>query len=162
MNRRELVIAGGGLAAARAIKSYREAGGEGRITLVGEEPTLPYHRPALSKKYLRGETTETPLVEGERFYRDHDVDVLLEKRVVRVDPAARTVTLGGRPVQGIKLAVSVYCSIPFLVCCALLFFYEIDKPMEARIERELGERRLRLQPVPASNQAIPTEVLIHE
>jgi 3-phenylpropionate/trans-cinnamate dioxygenase ferredoxin reductase component len=93
MNRSKLVIAGGGLAAARAIKSYRQAGGEGRITLVGEEPTLPYHRPALSKKYLRGEKTETPLVEEENFYRDHDVDVLLGTRAVAVDPAARTVAL---------------------------------------------------------------------
>jgi 3-phenylpropionate/trans-cinnamate dioxygenase ferredoxin reductase component len=96
MNRSKLVIAGGGLAAARAIKSYREAGGEGRITLVGEEPTLPYNRPALSKKYLRGEKTETPYVEDETFYRDHDVDVLLGMRAVAVDPAARAVTLGDR------------------------------------------------------------------
>jgi NADPH-dependent 2,4-dienoyl-CoA reductase/sulfur reductase-like enzyme len=98
MNGRELVIAGGGLAAARAIRSYREAGGEGRITLVAEEATLPYHRPALSKKYLRGEKTETPYVEDEAFYGEHNVDVLLETRVVAVDPAARAVTLddGGR------------------------------------------------------------------
>jgi 3-phenylpropionate/trans-cinnamate dioxygenase ferredoxin reductase component len=95
MNRSKLVIAGGGLAAARAIKSYREAG-EGRVTLVGEEPTLPYNRPALSKKYLRGEKTETPYVEDETFYRDHDVAVLLGTRAVAVDPAARTVTLGDR------------------------------------------------------------------
>jgi len=44
-------------------------------------------------------------------------------------------------VNGIKLAVSVYASIPFLLCCALLFFYEIDKATEARIERELAARR---------------------
>ncbi|WP_407352809.1 MFS transporter [Luteimonas sp. R10] len=44
-------------------------------------------------------------------------------------------------VHGIRLAVSVYCSIPFLLGVALLFFYEIDKPMESRIERELGARR---------------------
>jgi len=44
-------------------------------------------------------------------------------------------------VQGIKMAISVYCSIPFLLCVALLFLYEIDKPMESRIERELAERR---------------------
>jgi 3-phenylpropionate/trans-cinnamate dioxygenase ferredoxin reductase subunit len=50
MTRSQLVIAGGGLTAARAIKSFREAGGEGAITLVGEEATLPYHRPALSKR----------------------------------------------------------------------------------------------------------------
>jgi 3-phenylpropionate/trans-cinnamate dioxygenase ferredoxin reductase component len=96
MNRSKLVIAGGGLAAARAIKSYREADGEGRVTLVGEEPTLPYNRPALSKKYLRGETTETPYVEDETFYRDHDIDVLLGTRAVAVDSETRTVTLGDR------------------------------------------------------------------
>jgi 3-phenylpropionate/trans-cinnamate dioxygenase ferredoxin reductase component len=96
MNRSKLVIAGGGLAAARTIKSYRQAGGEGRVALVGEEPRLPYNRPALSKKYLRGEKTETPYVEDETFYRDHDVDLLLGTRAVAVDPAARTLTLGDR------------------------------------------------------------------
>jgi 3-phenylpropionate/trans-cinnamate dioxygenase ferredoxin reductase subunit len=96
MNRSKLVIAGGGLGAARAIKAYREAGGEGRIPLVSEEATLPYHRPALSKKYLRGEQTETPHVEDAAFYRDHDVDLQLGTRVVAVDPAARSVTLGDR------------------------------------------------------------------
>jgi glycoside/pentoside/hexuronide:cation symporter, GPH family len=45
-------------------------------------------------------------------------------------------------VDGIRLAVSVYCSTPFLLAVALLFLYEINKPMETRIERELGERRL--------------------
>ncbi|MEJ1097710.1 MULTISPECIES: MFS transporter [unclassified Pseudoxanthomonas] len=45
-------------------------------------------------------------------------------------------------VSGIRLAVSVYCSTPFLLAVALLFLYEINKPMETRIERELGERRL--------------------
>jgi 3-phenylpropionate/trans-cinnamate dioxygenase ferredoxin reductase component len=93
MARRELVIAGGGLTAARAIKAYREAGGGGRIALVGQEATLPYHRPPLSKRYLRGETSETPFVEDEAFYRDHDVDVLLDTRVVRVDPRTSVVTL---------------------------------------------------------------------
>ena len=45
-------------------------------------------------------------------------------------------------VDGIRLAVSVFCSTPFLLAVALLFRYEINKPMETRIERELGERRL--------------------
>jgi glycoside/pentoside/hexuronide:cation symporter, GPH family len=45
-------------------------------------------------------------------------------------------------IQGIRLAVSIYCSIPFLAAVALLFFYEIDKPMETRIERELAGRRI--------------------
>ena len=51
MRKFELVIAGGGLTAARAIKAYREAGGAGRVALVAKETVLPYHRPALSKRY---------------------------------------------------------------------------------------------------------------
>lgn len=44
-------------------------------------------------------------------------------------------------IHGIRMAVSVFCSIPFLLAVALLALYEIDKPMESRIERELDERR---------------------
>ncbi len=94
----ELVIAGGGLAAARAGRAYREAGGEGRVALVAQEPELPYHRPALSKRFLRGETTETPHVEDERFYRDYAVELLLGTSVRSLDVQARSVVLedGGR------------------------------------------------------------------
>jgi len=46
-------------------------------------------------------------------------------------------------VHGIKLAISMYCSIPFLACVALLFLYEIDKKMESRIEQDLDARRAR-------------------
>ena len=46
-------------------------------------------------------------------------------------------------IQGIKLAISVYASIPFLACCVLLFFYEINKSMETKIEQDLSGRRAR-------------------
>jgi len=90
----EVVIVGGGLAAARAIKSYREAGGEGRIALLSKDAALPYHRPALSKGYLRGETDRAPFVEEEGFYSDHGVELLLETAVAAIDPGGRTVTAG--------------------------------------------------------------------
>ncbi|MEP6908184.1 MAG: glycoside-pentoside-hexuronide (GPH):cation symporter [Pseudoxanthomonas sp.] len=45
-------------------------------------------------------------------------------------------------VDGIRLAVSIYCSIPFLIAVAMLWLYKIDKAMESRIERDLAERRL--------------------
>ncbi|MFL5929776.1 MAG: NAD(P)/FAD-dependent oxidoreductase [Gaiellaceae bacterium] len=93
MTTRQLVIAGGGLTAARAIKSYRDSGGEGGIALVGEEATLPYHRPALSKRYLRGETNATPHVENDEFYGEHGVDVLLETKAAGVDPGSRRLAL---------------------------------------------------------------------
>ena len=47
----------------------------------------------------------------------------------------------GVVVEGIRLTVSIYCSIPFLVAVALLFFYEIDKRTETRIEQDLQLRR---------------------
>lgn len=44
-------------------------------------------------------------------------------------------------VQGIKMLVSVYPAIPFLIGATLLFFYEINKPMEVQIENDLKIRR---------------------
>jgi NADPH-dependent 2,4-dienoyl-CoA reductase/sulfur reductase-like enzyme len=96
MNTFELVIIGGGLASARAIKSYREAGGAGRIALVSRDDSVPYHRPPLSKRYLRGETDrEGTLVEPESFYAEQDVELLLSHTVERVRPGERRVELAG-------------------------------------------------------------------
>jgi NADPH-dependent 2,4-dienoyl-CoA reductase/sulfur reductase-like enzyme len=102
----DLVIVGGGLASARAIKSYRESGGEGSIALISRDSTLPYHRPPLSKRFLRGETDEEPLVEDEAFYRDHGVEVMLETSVTSVDTQGRAVELEAGPVGYEKLLLA--------------------------------------------------------
>jgi NADPH-dependent 2,4-dienoyl-CoA reductase/sulfur reductase-like enzyme len=102
----DLVIVGGGLASARAIKSYRESGGEGSIALISRDSTLPYHRPPLSKRFLRGETDEEPLVEDEAFYRDHGVEVMLETSVTSVDTEGRAVELEAGPVGYEKLLLA--------------------------------------------------------
>ena len=51
--------------------------------------------------------------------------------------AAQTATA----VNGTKLLVSIYPSIPFFIGIGLLFFYEINKSMENQIENELNLRR---------------------
>ena len=48
-------IVGGGLAAAKLVEGYREAGGTDEITIWSQDPRGPYHRPRLSKRVLRGE-----------------------------------------------------------------------------------------------------------
>lgn len=106
MQKSDLVIVGGGLASARAIKSYRESGGEGSIALISRDSTLPYHRPPLSKRFLRGETDEEPLVEDEAFYRDHGVEVMLETSVTSVDTQGRAVELEAGPVGYEKLLLA--------------------------------------------------------
>lgn len=44
-------------------------------------------------------------------------------------------------INGIKLLVSIFPAIPFLIGIGLLCFYKIDKKMELQIERDLKERR---------------------
>lgn len=44
-------------------------------------------------------------------------------------------------ILGTKMLVSIYPAIPFLVGTGLLFFYEINKTMEVKIEKDLKERR---------------------
>lgn len=45
-------------------------------------------------------------------------------------------------IEGTRMLVSIYPSIPFLIGCGLLFFYEINKNMEIQIEAELKQRRI--------------------
>jgi len=45
-------------------------------------------------------------------------------------------------INGIRLSVSLFCSIPFLLGVALMLFYKINKSTELHIERELDLRRL--------------------
>lgn len=44
-------------------------------------------------------------------------------------------------INGIKLTMGLFSSIPFFLACALLFLYEINKSVESRIEQDLSARR---------------------
>lgn len=50
----DYLLIGGGLASATAAKEIRKRDPRGSILIVASEPELPYHRPPLSKEYLRG------------------------------------------------------------------------------------------------------------
>ncbi|WP_046730412.1 NAD(P)/FAD-dependent oxidoreductase [Streptomyces humi] len=49
-----IVVAGASMAGLRAAEQVRAAGWTGAITLVGDEPHMPYNRPPLSKEVLAG------------------------------------------------------------------------------------------------------------
>lgn len=90
------VIVGASLAGASAAAALRDGGFDGELTLIGEEPRLPYSRPALSKGYLRGqERFEDQLVNPADYYGKHGITVRLGARATRADPARRVVELGG-------------------------------------------------------------------
>jgi 3-phenylpropionate/trans-cinnamate dioxygenase ferredoxin reductase subunit len=90
------VIAGAGLAGAKAAETLREAGFDGRVVVLGDEPERPYERPALSKEYLRGDAPRSKVdVHDETFYADHDIELRTGTRVVSVDPVGHSVVLDG-------------------------------------------------------------------
>jgi 3-phenylpropionate/trans-cinnamate dioxygenase ferredoxin reductase subunit len=88
------IIAGAGLAGAKAAETLRAEGFDGRLVLIGSEPERPYERPPLSKGYLRGEVERPAVyVHDEGFYADHDIELRTSTSVMGLDPAAREVAL---------------------------------------------------------------------
>jgi 3-phenylpropionate/trans-cinnamate dioxygenase ferredoxin reductase subunit len=89
-----IVVIGGGQAGAQALQSLRQSGYAGALTLVGDEPALPYQRPPLSKAYMKGEMTEERLYfRPAPWYQDQNIEVILSTPAKSVDRANRTVEL---------------------------------------------------------------------
>ncbi|OHT20319.1 NAD(P)/FAD-dependent oxidoreductase [Edaphosphingomonas haloaromaticamans] len=94
MDHYDVLIVGAGHGGAQAALTLRQQKFEGTIALLGDEPELPYERPPLSKDYFSGEKTfERILIRPAAFWEERNVDLLLGRRVVSVDPAAHRVTL---------------------------------------------------------------------
>jgi 3-phenylpropionate/trans-cinnamate dioxygenase ferredoxin reductase subunit len=82
----DVVIIGAGQAAAQLAASLRQGGFAGPISMIGDEPYLPYQRPPLSKKFLseRG-TPDSLLLRAPSFWHEHDVRLILGTAVGKVD-----------------------------------------------------------------------------
>lgn len=90
----QIVIAGGGQAAVQAADTLRRKGYTGRVTLVGDEPWLPYQRPPLSKKYLAGMLERERLaIRPEKFFTEHSVQTHLGRRVAGIERREQRVRL---------------------------------------------------------------------
>jgi NADPH-dependent 2,4-dienoyl-CoA reductase/sulfur reductase-like enzyme len=81
-----IVILGGGPAGQAAAGAYREAGGEGAVTILAREPDPPYERPPLTKDFLRGESGREalPLVDA-GWYKAHGIDLRTGIEVAEID-----------------------------------------------------------------------------
>ena len=89
-----VVVVGAGLAGWRTSEELRRHGFEGRLTLIGDEPYVPYDRPPLSKKVMSGKWTveQSTLATPERLERAR-VQMRLGVAGVHFDVAASTVHL---------------------------------------------------------------------
>jgi NADPH-dependent 2,4-dienoyl-CoA reductase/sulfur reductase-like enzyme len=96
MAARRVAIIGAGPAGLSAARGYRDAGGEGSVTLLGAEPHLPYRRPPLTKELLRGELERAELaLEEASWFAERGVELRLDARVREIDPARGEVRLEG-------------------------------------------------------------------
>ncbi|MGI9401128.1 MAG: NAD(P)/FAD-dependent oxidoreductase [Rhizobiaceae bacterium] len=93
MNRKIVVIGAGQAAIAFAAK-LRELDKQCDITLIGSEPSLPYQRPPLSKKYMTGEMeAERLLLRPANWYEESNVTCLTKRTVTEISPGDKTVKL---------------------------------------------------------------------
>jgi 3-phenylpropionate/trans-cinnamate dioxygenase ferredoxin reductase component len=91
----DVLLVGGGVAAARCARTLRRRGFSGSILLVGDEPMPPYNRPPLSKEVLREDVPDELLTaEPPSWYERHAVTLRLGAVVEGLDLGRRVATLG--------------------------------------------------------------------
>jgi 3-phenylpropionate/trans-cinnamate dioxygenase ferredoxin reductase component len=89
-----VVIIGAGHAGVQVADSLRAGGFDGAITLVGDEPMLPYQRPPLSKDYFTPGVEPEPLpLRATRFFADHHIDLRSGVTATAIDRRRRTLLL---------------------------------------------------------------------
>lgn len=80
------LLVGGGLASSSAAAAIREVDPEGSVLLVGQEVNRPYHRPPLSKQYLRREQGRAELMTVPvGWFAEHRVELRTGRRVAHLD-----------------------------------------------------------------------------
>ena len=88
-----VVIVGASLGGLRTASALRRLGFHGRITLVGDEPHLPYDRPPLSKEVLTGEKQpDDTFFRTPEFFEGQGIDLRLGSQAVALDGDSRTIT----------------------------------------------------------------------
>jgi 3-phenylpropionate/trans-cinnamate dioxygenase ferredoxin reductase subunit len=106
------VLVGGGGAGSAAAEAIRKIDSQGSILLVGLEHSRPYIRPALSKEYLRGQTSRLEIAaDPVGWYAEQNIELRTGRRAAHLDTARRTLTLdNGAEVSFNKLLLATGAS----------------------------------------------------
>jgi len=93
----DVLLIGGGLAAANCARWLREEGFVGSVTLCGRELDPPYNRPPCSKGHLQGkEPREEVLFRPDAWWDEQKIDLRTRTTVTKLDPARKVATLSSR------------------------------------------------------------------
>lgn len=103
------VIIGTGQAGFQTAASLREEGYDAPITLIGNEPHIPYQRPPLSKGFPLGKQELADIeLRPAKFYQDHRIELVAGMKAAAIDRAGRSVRLasgGSIPYDTLVLAM---------------------------------------------------------
>ena len=89
----KVVIIGGGHAGANVAFSLRKDGFEGEIDILSNEEFLPYHRPPLSKDFLKKNIEiEKLFFKPESFYAEHNISFHPNLLIDSVDTSAKEIS----------------------------------------------------------------------
>jgi len=103
-----IVIVGAGQAGVMTAEALRIGGFKGPITMLGDEPHGPYHRPPLSKAWMAGEIEAAQLVmRAPEMLARKNIELRTSVNVKTIDRSAQTVILGDGstlPYTGLVLA----------------------------------------------------------
>lgn len=105
------VIIGGGSAAIYAARAIRERNATAKITMISDEKQVPYNRPMLTKELLADIKDETFAITDKNWFKENNIDLVLDTRVDSIDLKAKTVTCKGKSMSYDKLvyALGAHC-----------------------------------------------------
>ena len=103
-----VLIIGGSHAGGQLAIQLRKNGWEGIIKIISDEPSIPYHRPPLSKAYLAGEKQLDEIkIRPQSVYEKNTIEFMLNTRVTGIDTNLQSVQLeDGRQLSFTKLALT--------------------------------------------------------
>ncbi|MCV3206332.1 FAD-dependent oxidoreductase [Mesorhizobium sp. YC-39] len=88
-----MIIIGAGECGGRAALTLRDLGFEGPVTLVGDEPHLPYERPPLSKEAMTGDVPAIKAITSDEMLAERSIKHIHSVQAVAIDRAAHIVRL---------------------------------------------------------------------
>lgn len=170
-----IIFIGGGQATGQAVASLQQEGYAGKLTVISDEPWLPYKRPPLSKLYLRGKKPRKMLfVRQEESYQKQNIEFILGQRAESIDTSEQTVRIeNGQSLSYSQLILATgsrvrRLSVPGIDSNKVFYLRDIidsDKMREALIASKkaiiVGGGYIGLE-VAASARQLNTEITILE